>query len=78
MEPLSLLLYTNFCSNLYTSGGVKKIFGENDKSKVGWELYRWFGDIYGGVGIEFNVIGDSLGIKLAEPLKIPSLLYTKI
>ena len=34
-------------------------------------------DIYGGVGIEFNGFGDSLGMKLAEPLKIPSLLYTK-
>ena len=34
-------------------------------------------DIYGGVGIEFNGFGDNLGMKLAEPLKIPSLLYTK-
>ena len=45
--------------------------------KAEWGYIWRNGDIYGGMGMEFNVIGDSLGIKLAEWLFFVSIIYTK-
>ena len=45
--------------------------------KAGWGYIWRDGDIYGGMWMEFNGFGDSLGIKLAGWLFFVSIIYTK-